>query len=233
MSNIIVAGAYRSGSSHIAESLARYLGSKRTWIGGNLAGYGMDPQRLEAPVMDTLFTRFSGMVYLAHIQGTFANVGLIKAFDPHVIVVTRKLFPQLHSLRRYEEFLFNQGTKFRHLNSDWGEFDNEQKWRWLAYNVIPWSYAFHVSWLKAEGFRKYMTSFEEHFKDQMTNGLGMLQFLGVDVSLTKVHGAFFHKDANYMKDRTEYPMPDFVRTIAYDQAMAWGPWTHRIVEDLL
>jgi len=235
MSNVLVAGMYRSGSNHISDSLAKTLGSHRTYLNKAGEGYAQDAQRLDHQVADVLFNRLNGMVYLGHIMGTKYNLGVIRVFEPRVIVTMRRLFPALHSLRRYEEALVADGRKDdRYINNDWPSFTNEQKWLWVAYNTIPWYYQHYVSWMKAELPHKMIVWYEEHFADQVASAKRMFEFLGVEgLTDERIGKGFEHFNSNYTKDRTVFEMPKFVREIARDQARGWGLWEERIVEDLL
>ena len=233
MANILVCSMYKSGSNHIADSLANLLGCHRTFLSAPGEGYAQDAQRLDPISMAALFNRLDGMVYLQHILGTRANVSLIKYFGAYTIVTMRKLFPALHSLRRYEELLIKDGRKDdKYINKDWPNWSDEDKWRWLAYNAIPWYYQHYVSWGSAD-IPKHIVWFEKHFENQVASAERMCDFLGVTAKYSDIEKAFLHKNSNYTSDRTEYPMPDFVRDIAYDQARGWGLWETPIRRQLL
>jgi hypothetical protein len=232
MSNIVVAGAYRSGSNHIAESLARALGSIRTYLCSPLTGYAMDHQTIDLGAADAIFNRFQGVVFLAHITASKRNLGIFNVLQPKVIVTQRKVIPSIQSLRRYEDIIFKQGNKARHVTREWDKWSNDQKWRWIAYYTIPWYYQFYVSWHDAD-YPVHFVKFEKHFEDQIASGREILRYLDIEARDELITSAFIHKDANYMEDRTEYEIPDWLEPLAIEQAKAWGPWAERIMEDLL
>lgn len=235
MSNILVAGAYRSGSNHIAESLSRVFGTKRSILCNAREGWATDPQRLSAPICDTLFNRVDGMVYLQHIMASPHNVGLINVFKPSVIVCMRKLIPSLHSLRKYGDAMAEDNR----LHSvpfieHWNKLDNEGKWAWVAYNTIPWFYQFYVSWMRVTDFPIHFVWYEKHFADQEKSAADILKFLGVSgVPQELLIEPFEHKDANYTKNRKKLPVPDFVRDFSMAAIKGWGPWKDNIRRDLL
>lgn len=236
MSNILVSGAYRSGSSHIAESLAHLFGSHRSYLHKAGEGYAQDSQRLDPHVVSVMFDRMQGMIYLSHATGSKYNAGIIKAFKPFTIVCMRKLLPSLHSLRRYEDFLVNDGRKDdKYFNQDWPSYTDYQKWFWIAYNAIPWYYQFYVSWMKTD-CPHHLVWYEEHHKDQVASAQKIMDFLGVNTTDEDIANHFLpiHKNSNYTKSRETFKIPRFVKKIAMSQANAWGPtWGPKIVEDLL
>ena len=234
MSNILIASFYKSGSNHIADSLASLLGSRRTFLHKSGEGYAQDTQRLDPHVADIMFNRLDGMIYLGHVMGTRHNLGIINVFKPSTIVTMRKLFPCLHSLRKYDDRLVREDKKGNaYSNDDWPCLTNEQKWLWVAYNAIPWYYQYYVSWMKAD--LDYLPVwYEDHFSDQIASAKRILKFLNVcGLSDEQISKSFLHFNSGYTQDRSVIEMPVFVREIAYNQARAWGPWEKRIVEELL
>lgn len=235
MSNILISGAYRSGSNHIAESLARLFGTRRSILCNAREGWATDPQRLSAPICDAMFNRIQGMVYLQHIFASPHNVGLINVFKPKVIVCLRKLIPSLHSLRKYGDAMARDGR----LHSipfleHWDELDNNGKWAWVAYNTIPWFYQFYVSWMRVEEFPVHFVWYEEHFADQEKSAESILKFLETpEAPQDVISAAFGHRDANYTKNREELTVPDFILDIAREQSDGWGSWEDKIERDLL
>lgn len=235
MSNIVMASAYKSGSNHIADSLANAIGARRSHLGFPKEGWAGDPQTLDARACETLFNRFGGMVYLQHICGTPNNLALLRVFQPYVIVIQRRLFPTLHSLRKYGDRMMGEG-KIQTIPfiSHWDTLNNEDKWRWVAYNTIPWLYQYYVSWQKVDDPMLTYVWYEDHFADQVASARKMLKFLGEsEPPQEKIETAFLHKESNYTQDRSVYEMPQFIRDMAYDQAKAWGLWEEKIVRDLL
>jgi hypothetical protein len=236
MSNILIASAYKSGSNHIADSLANALGARRTHLIRPKEGWAGDAQSLDARACEILFNRFNGMVYLQHICGTPSNLGLLRVFQPHVIVIQRKLLPTLHSLRKYGDKMMGDG-KIQTIPfiSHWDSLTSNDKWRWVAYNTIPWLYQFYVSWQKqADDPRLLHIWYEDHFADQIASAQGMLNFLGEpEIPRKDLEKAFFHKDSNYTQDRTELRIPEFVKDIALAQAWGWGIWSEKIARDLI
>ena len=235
MSNILISGAYRSGSNHIAESLARTLGSNRSILSVSREGWASDPQRLSNPVCDALFNRIDGMVYLQHVFASPNNLGLIKVFKPYTIVCLRKLIPSLHSLRKYGDAMAaDNRLKSIPFAAHWNELDNNGKWAWVANNTIPWFYQFYVSWMRVKNIPIHFVWYEEHFADQEKSAEDILKFLGMaGVPREHLTQAFQHKDANYTKDREDLPVPDFVYRIAESQVDGWGPWEKKLRRDLL
>jgi len=231
-----MASAYKSGSNHIADSLANVLGARRTYLIAAKEGWAGDPQRLDPHACEVLFNRFRGMVYLQHICATPNTLGLLRVFQPHVIVIQRRLLPTLHSLRKYGDRMMGEG-KIQTIPfiSHWDGMDNDGKWKWVAYNTIPWLYQYYVSWQKQKTDPKLMhVWYEDHFADQVGSAREMLNFLGEpEPPREKIEAAFFHKESNYTQDRTVYEIPKFVVDIAYDQAKSWGLWEEKIVRDLL
>jgi hypothetical protein len=228
--NIIVAGAYKSGSNHIAEGLARTVGGHRSYISGTLEGWNRDPQRIDIAAADSMFSRQSGMVYLQHIWGTARNVGILKALDPtlKVVAVYRGLLPSLHSLYRYEELMSGEGRKSGHLNALWSDFSASQKWMWVTSNAVPWYYNFYASWDRAD-IPVHFVKYEDHFNDdQMASAKEITQFLGAP---DPTEEAWLHKDANYTKDRTEYEIPGWVRKLAWAMTDGWGPYSDSLKEE--
>ena len=233
MSNILIASAYKSGSNHIADSLAALLGSSRTYLNKPGEGWAQDPQRLDHYTMDIMFNHLNGMVYLQHVLGTKYNLGLIKAFKPFVIITMRKLIPSLHSLRKYGDIMVEDGRWDDKYLVEWPKLSNDEKWAWVAINTIPWYYQFYVSWMSAQ-VPRHIVWFDDHFKDQVKSTQEMLNFLGVEKPPEEIEAAFNHKNSNYTKDRTELEVPGFVKNYADAAALAWGkPWAQMIQEDLL
>jgi hypothetical protein len=118
----------------------------------------------------------------------------------------------------------------------WDYMNEEQQWKWVAYNMIPWYMSFYASWMAAD-IPKHIMWYEEAYKDQVVAVRGILKFLGVEDRLTddKIAEVVNTKDNSFhvgVSGRGNL-VPDFVKDIAEGQARAWGPMYTDIKKDLL
>lgn len=225
--NIFITAGYRTGSTHIAKSLARILRYRRTTVIAPGGSIGDEGHRIDPPAADVLFP-MGGFIFQCHAKGSPGNLPILQKHGIRPVIVTRNILDSLTSVFHR----FNQATDTGWLGNPmagWKSLPDRQKWRWLAYNVSPWVISFYVSWLRAD-IPKLFVPYEGHFRDQVSSIREILEHTGVsklgkvsDEDIMKFSDRF---DNNFsgsgVSGRGKREVPEEYRDMVLDQVKSWG-----------
>jgi hypothetical protein len=229
------AAGSRTGSSHIARCTGRIMGvpiqSPRFLYAG---GYSTDDHQIDATMMGAI-RQLGVWVLHQHSMGTGNNVAILKAFNIKPMVIIRNLFDSLISFYEQMEVADNM-TSPGVARPEWHKMDDDTKWDWMSFNVIPWYYRFYASWHYAN-IDKLLIHYRNFYDGDTVSVIGkILDWIGFpNPGEEEIMRHFNRRDARF---NTGYSgrgkaVPEIVRERAYLQARAWGPLEKHLREDYL
>jgi len=230
-SNIFLAAAIRSGSTHIATSLCKLLGMRMGRTSG-FHGEGEEEQIVN-PYTAAILMPYGGFVFQQHTKATSVNMQLLKSFDNKIIVLTRNILDSLVSLREWinsEESGVIPGLK---IPEDFVEWQEHAQWVWLTYHALPWYTSFVFSWLKQD---VYWIDYDAYYADQVKGVKGIFSRFGIpppeDNAIAAVVNNRFHIRTG-KSGRGKELFPEALHDTVLEHFLSWGRWANPIREKLL
>jgi hypothetical protein len=226
--NVFIAGGYKTGSTHIGLSLSRLVRYRRASVIDTRGSIGDEDQRIDKPAANILFP-MGGMVFQNHVRASPSNLPILQEHGIRPVIITRNILDSLVSIHRRFNEVEEQEWRAQ-PSKGWRKMNENQQWKWLAYNVAPWMMSFYVSWLKAD-IPKLFVTYEGWFKDQVGGTRGILDHVGLSklgtVTDEEIVKCTEHRDGNFsgsgVSGRGRKEIPIHIRAIIEDQAKAWGP----------
>lgn len=245
--NILLASMHKSGSKHIRLTLLRMLdGFIKANLTVNVGGNYSDEHRLVDEELAELLKAGRNRVFLHHIKASPTNLRILKKYPVRPIVIMRNALDCLVSLRDAYNSIDESGAGLVPSEGNWGTWDEEQKFKWLVYNALPWYYSFYLSW-KIADISCLNVWYEEHFKDQISSFRRILEHV-FEGNMSDHHRALMELDGKIEKysvgkgggfvtgisGRGKKEIPSYLIDVAYDMAASWGPeWESQLKFDLL
>jgi len=232
---IYVSAGMRTGSSHIVRSLGNLLGyrvsSPRFGFSGRAS---TDDHQIDHNVQAVMHMEGNYVLH-QHSKAIGNNLQLMKTGGYKPIVIQRNLFDCLVSI--YDQMPANPHMTVPGVQRPaWGELNDNEKWAWLAYNVIPWYLTYYASWHYAD-IKKYIVWYEDYYRDQVAGMRKMLQFLNVQDNVTDdMMSAVVNKTDNSLhvgKVGRGQAVPSYVKNIASSMVLSWGPLAAKMGKELL
>ena len=231
--NIYVTSGHRTGSMHITFSLARILDYQVTsGIPCFTRRTGADEHMITPMAAQTLFL-LDRMVFHTHIKGTHGNVFFLEKAEMPVLITVRNLFDVMMSLKEKIE-------KGNHINGvpcpiPWTNFSEDDKWRWLALNAVPWELQFYVSWARCILNTRWVL-YERFYADEVAGMIKILNWLDLPVDEGRIAAILKVDKTNFnvgVSGRGVKACPDFAKDIVYSQIDAWGsPFKEKMLRHL-
>lgn len=175
--NVFVAGMLRSGSTHIAESLARIMGCRvaRPFYSPTASP---DEHHADPAVMMPLMINGS-WVFHSHTKGTGNNRHYFQQLKLKPVVVVRNLFDSMISV--YEQMEASPVMSVPGVpRPAWWSMSATQKWKWLLLFFVPWTLAFRDSWQE----HALIVHYEQHFEDQVKSAQQILKYVDPQFTVT-------------------------------------------------
>lgn len=174
--NIFLTAFFRSGSSHIKETLLRILPHYHQATTALSAGkIGNDNMCAISPFAAQVLFPHPETVFHQHTPGTSGNVSLLSQYGMRPIVQMRNI---LDSMLSVVELL---RTGDQHIGiyypSDFRDLTDSEQFRWAAANLPQWYFIFYRSWMEAD-IEKHIIWYDEYYKDQVTGMKKILDFTG-------------------------------------------------------
>ena len=230
-SNVFIAAALRSGSTHLTSCLSKLLGLRMGRVNG-MHGEGEEEQNVN-PFLASILMPYGSFVFQQHTRCTSMNKQFIYSFDNRVVVLTRNLYDSLVSLREWsniEDSCIIPGVP---MPDDWREWEEFAQYRWLTYNAVPWYLSFVNSWLDKKVF---WVDYDEHYSDQVSSIKNILNAIKVplpeDKKIAAVASNRIHVRTG-ISGRGDRIFPEELRTPIVRQFGAWGKVEPRLREKLL
>lgn len=225
--NVFVAAQWRSGSTHIAMSLAKCLQWRLATTAG-MHGEGWEQQNINPLISRVLFP-YGFQVFHQHTWGSPQNVRILATHKVPVLVITRNILDILVSLYEHgqkahkgEVVAPGMHAPASFFNRD-SEPTEEDEYAWLACHVTPWLLQFYASWHDAN-IEKMRVSYDGFYKDQVTGVKSIIDFLGQEPPHDKVIEAITalnHNKSVGVSGRGE-GVPDIAKNIVRITAASWG-----------
>jgi hypothetical protein len=234
--NIYVASGHRTGSMHITFSLAKILDYQVTsGIPCFTKRTGADEHMITPMTAQTLFL-LDRMVFHTHVKGTHGNVFLLEKFDMPVLITVRNLFDVMMSLKEKSDKGIHINGVPSPIPTPWDHFTEDDKWRWLALNAVPWELQFYASWALCPLNTRWVL-YERFYADEVAGMIKILNWLNLPVDEGRV-AAILKVDKTNLNvggsGRGVKACPDFAKQLVYNQIDAWGsPFKEKMMEHLV
>jgi len=219
------AAGSRTGSSHIARCTGRIMGipvqAPRFLFADH---FSTDDHQVDPALMGAI--RHLGIWVLhQHSKGMGNNVAILKAYGIKPMVIVRNLFDCLVSVKEQMEVAENMTTPGV-PRPEYYELDEDGKWDWISYNIVPWYYQFYASWHYAK-IDKLLIHYREFYSDDnfkvMSKILDWVGFPNPGPEEVARHHARRDARFNVGYSGRGNAIPDTVKERAYAQAKSWGP----------
>ena len=238
--NIFLTSFFRSGSTHVKETLLRimpgYSSSTTVYSAG---GLGNDDTNVNLFAAQVLFP-LGAQVFHQHSPGTCGNVTMLSRYQMRPIVQMRNILDSMVSIRE----LLATG-KPQHIGvyypEHFEELSEEQQLWWVAKVLPQWYFTFYLSWKKAD-IPTHFLWYDEYYKDQVAGMRKILDHTGLSqigsVSDDVIRAASQVIDPALSRFKFGRPgrgreilSPEMVQSIK-DSAMAW-PEGKELIEQLV
>ena len=235
--NIFLAAFQRTGSTHLAVTLARLLNYNTSSTVARLAEPADDAHIINPFMAQVLFTQH-GLIFHQHTLGTSDNVYLLKSYEMPPVVMMSNVLDCMVSLRES----LNKGPQKIgiYVPKCWAEMPESEQYDWLACNVAPWFFTFYVSWLSAP-LDKLVVWYEDYYADQVKWVRKILDHTGLSQHGTATDETI--ADCARVGDSSRFNVgisgrgvniPERALDMVYKQAISWGPeWYGKIKRDLI
>lgn len=237
--NIFLTSFFRSGSSHIKETLLRllpgYHSATTVMSAGSIGNDGYCPINIFAAQI--LFAN-PEQIFHQHTPGTSGNVRMLKYHKVKPIVQIRNMLDSLVSVRE----LLATG-ELQHIGIYYPEqFPrmSEQDQLWWCVKVLPtWYFTFYLSWKYAD-IDKLTIWYDEYYKDQVQGVRSIIEHVGLkgDVDDETIRMASEVIDPGLSRFKFGRPgrgreilHPDMIHDIK-KQALAW-PEGKELIRELM
>jgi hypothetical protein len=220
--NIFIAAATRSGSTHIRNCFIR-LGLKAAPLNAAEPGHYNEEHMLDRYAADLLIP-LGGFTFYYHTRAIGRNIPILKDHGVTPIVTYRNVL----------EFIFLP----MHGPSDWMSLGEDEKWTWIATNVVPWLFSFYISWHES-GLHCLYVGYKKHYADEMAGMKRIIRWLRwekvpTDEQIAKV---IANQDGRFNLGETgrgRKVLPPKVIELVYTLAGAWGSyWGPRLTNELI
>ena len=164
--NIFLTSFFRSGSTHIKESLLRILPGYRGETTVLSAGeIGNDNNGAISPFAAQLLFPKPAQIFHQHTPGTCGNAILLKMYKVRPVIQMRNMLDSMISVVELLRLGQPQhlGIYYPQNFHRWNEFD--QLW-WAVANLPNWYFTFYLSWKYAD-VDKLIIWYDEYYKDQV------------------------------------------------------------------
>jgi len=229
--NIFVAAFWRSGSMHIANTLAKILGWRKVTTVG-FHGEGLEEQNVQ-PLNAFILLPYGQQVLHQHTKGTPANVQMLQGFNTKIIVCTRNLMDSLVSLKEWSTEGVLPGLQ---VPNNWAKWEDSDQYDWLIRNAVPWYLSFYYSWHTAE-IDTLWIDYEKFYSNQVGNFKGILKEFELgpydDEHITDCASKITNLRTGKSGRGFSLLSPSN-RAAINEQIDAWGPeWAPKMKADLL
>lgn len=175
--NIFLTSFFRSGSTHVKETLLRllpgYTSSTTVFTAGELGNDNTDVNTFACQILFPL----GYQIFHQHSRGTGGNVSLLKRYNIKPVVQMRNMLDSMVSAKE----LLATGNP-QHLGIYYPEhFENlsEEQQLWWCVKVLPhWYFTFYISWKYAD-IDKHFIWYDTYYKDQVKGVRGILDHVGL------------------------------------------------------
>ncbi len=176
--NIFLTAFFRSGSTHVKETLLRLLPGYRaattSYSAGPIGNDGYCKVDIQAAQM---LLPIPYQVFHQHTPGTSGNVELLKHFKVRPVVQMRNMLDSIVSVN--ELLAAGQQQNIGIYYPEWfqGMPDTQQLW-WCTKVLPTWYFTFYLSWKYAD-IDKHVIWYDEYYKDQVRGVRGILDHVGL------------------------------------------------------
>jgi hypothetical protein len=176
--NIFLTSFFRSGSTHIKETLLRLLPGYRSATtvlsAGEVGDDGYCPISVFAAQI--LFPQGS-YIFHQHTPGTAGNVAMLRRYEIKPVVQMRNMLDSLVSARE----LLATGQP-QHLGiyypKDFSSWDKDDQFWWMIQVFPTWYFTFYDSWKRSDLDVHYVW-YDEYYKDQVKGVRGIFDHVGL------------------------------------------------------
>jgi hypothetical protein len=158
-----------------------------------------------------------------HSKGTHGNVFYLAKSNIPVLVTVRNIFDVMMSLKEKTE----RGICIPGIPSPlpWDGWTEDQKWRWLAYNVAAWELQFYATWATSGIENTRLCVYDKFYADEVTGMVKILEWLKQPIDIPKITKVLKEDKTNKNiggSGRGVKACPDYAKEIVLDQIDAWG-----------
>lgn len=176
--NVFLTSFFRSGSTHVKETLLTLLPGYRsattTYSAGPIGNDGYNKVDIQAA---QILLPMPCQVFHQHTPGTSGNVALLKHYKVRPVVQMRNMLDSIVSLK--ELFAAGQQQNIGIYYPDWFQGMPESQQLWWCVKVLPtWYFTFYLSWKYAD-IDKHIIWYDEYYKDQVKGVRGILDHVGL------------------------------------------------------
>lgn len=163
--NIFLTAFFRSGSTHIKETLLRLLPGYRPATTTISAGpIGDDGYCRVDPIAGQILLPMPCQVFHQHTPGTSGNVAMLKHHQLRPVVQMRNMLDSIVSVRELLATGNPQNIGIYYPGWFKGMPDIQQLW-WCVKVLPTWYFTFYLSWKYAD-IDKHIVWYDEYYKDQ-------------------------------------------------------------------
>jgi hypothetical protein len=176
--NIFLTSFFRSGSTHVKETLLRLLPGYRPATTALSAGpIGNDGYCKVEIFAAQVLLPMPSQIFHQHTPGTSGNVAMLKHYKIRPVVQMRNMLDSIVSVR--ETLATGIPQHIGIYYPDWfqGMPDIQQLW-WCTKNLPNWFFTFYLAWKYAD-IDKHIIWYDEYYKDQVKGVRGILNHVGL------------------------------------------------------
>ena len=162
--NLFIASMWRSGSIHIANTMARLLNFRSASTTG-FHGEGSEQQNINYVSGGILFP-YGRQVFLQHVWASTLNTSMLSSYNIRPVVVMRNISDIIVSLKEHIDNLEIPVIPGIEIPGRWTVLDDHAKFDWLATHVFPWLMQFYWTWQRT-GIDKMFIRYEDFYADQV------------------------------------------------------------------
>jgi hypothetical protein len=176
--NIFLTSFFRSGSTHIKETLLRllpgYLSASTVLSAGEIGNDGYC--QINVFAAQVLFPR--GLtIFHQHTPGTSGNVAMLNRYEIRPVVQMRNMLDSIVSVRELLATGENQHIGI-YYPKQFSKLSTESQLMWCVEFLPIWYFTFYLSWKYAD-IDKLFIWYDEYYKDQVKGMRRILDHVGL------------------------------------------------------